>query len=46
MDPEREFQLVLQRIAIQANRRYMESLSRIFRVDIRTVYIWVATGRA
>ncbi|QDK03701.1 hypothetical protein SEA_ZENITSU_41 [Microbacterium phage Zenitsu] len=46
MDIDRAFELVLERIAIQANRRYMEALSRIYQVDIRTVYIWHATGRA
>ncbi|WNM68013.1 hypothetical protein SEA_SIRVICTOR_41 [Microbacterium phage SirVictor] len=45
MDLEKEFRLVLERIAIQANRRYMEALAHIYQVDIRTVFIWHATGR-
>lgn len=45
MNLEKEFQLALERVAVQANRRYMEAIARIYQVDIRTVWIWHVAGK-
>lgn len=38
------FRASLERQLVQINRNYMAALSRLYQVDIRTVYLWHATG--
>jgi hypothetical protein len=52
MDPDKalntlppEFRRSLERQLVQINRNYLVALSRIYKVDIRTVLIWHALGK-
>lgn len=52
MDPDKALAILppmfrdsLERQLIQINRNYMAALARLYKVDIRTVLIWHATGR-